>query len=88
MIILKDFFSSTVWQDINNRVFTTFGLSGVATVANAIPSTIVTEVATTSILVNLIQVFTLISYIMSIMVACTILFRFILWYKDKDKKNI
>ena len=83
MITITDFFSSDVWQDINNRVFATFGFSGVATITNAIPASIIANVSMTSILVDILQVLTAISYVMSILVAATVLYRFISWYKNK-----
>lgn len=86
MRILTDFFSSDAWQDINNRVFATFGLSGLGTVANAIPETTITEVVQTNFLFQLVQVLTAVSYITSILVALTVLYRFSLWYKEKKIK--
>lgn len=83
---MSDFFSSDIWRDVQTRVISTFALSGVGTIANAIPtSEIVAETSTT--IADLIQIFTLASYVVSTLVGITVLVRFILWFKDRKKRK-
>ena len=86
MNIMNDFFSSDIWRDVQTRVISTFALSGVGTIADAIPAKdFINETSAT--MADLIQVFTLISYGVSILVGVTVLVRFILWMKDRNKRK-
>lgn len=83
---MSDFFSSDIWRDVQARVISTFALSGVGTIANAIPANdLINETSTT--MADLIQVFTLVSYGVSILVGITVLVRFILWLIDRNKRK-
>lgn len=83
---MSDFFSSDIWRDVQARVISTFALSGVGTIANAIPvKDLINETSTT--MADLIQVFTLVSYGVSILVGITVLIRFILWLIDRNKRK-
>lgn len=87
MNMILGFLSSDFWKDIQNRVVTTFSMSIVGTVANASNPEILNKVTDPSLITELIEVFTLISYGISILVGCTVLFRFFYWLKDKNKKE-
>lgn len=83
---MSDFFSSDIWRDVQARVISTFALSGVGTIANAIPvSEVISQ--TSSTIANLIQIFTLVSYGVSILVGITVLVRFVLWLIDRNKRK-
>ena len=83
---MSDFFSSDIWRDVQARVISTFALSGVGTIANAIPASEVIN-QTSSTIANLIQIFTLVSYGVSILVGITVLVRFVLWLIDRNKRK-
>jgi len=85
MNIMSDFFSSDIWKDIHMRVLATFSLSGIGTIANAIPQSPELNVIYQTKMSNLIEMFTLISYGMSILVAVTVLIRFGIWLKERKK---
>jgi hypothetical protein len=85
MIILKAFLSSDTWQNISNRVLATFGLSGAATIANAVPEQILEEAERTGSLLQAVQISSIVCSTLSALVAITILFKFVYWYKTKDK---
>ena len=86
MNILSDFFSSDTWSDISARVIATFSLSGVATVTNAAAQPLSSDlIVKSTTITDLIQIFTLISYGVSILVGATVLCRFVLWLKDRNK---
>lgn len=88
MTLLNDFFSSESWRDLSTRVLATFSFAGIGTVAKAIPDSAVDVAASNpSIIAGLIEIFTLISYGMSILVAITVLCRFFIWYIDRNKQN-
>jgi len=83
--MILDFMTSDFWKDIQTRVLATFSLSATGTLANAINPENAIKMVEQSAVTKLIEVFTLISYGMSILVAATVLFRFFLWYKDRNK---
>ena len=85
MNILSDFLSSEVWNDVSSRVIATFSFSGIATVVNAIPAGS-NETVNMLVVSDLIPLFTLISYGVSILVGCTVLARFFIWLKDRKKR--
>jgi len=87
MNMILGFLSSDFWKDVQNRVITTFTLSVAGTVANATNPEIINKVVDQSLMTELLQVFTLISYGVSILVGCTVLFRFFYWLKDRNKKK-
>ena len=88
-MIILEFSKSPLWLDIRGRVLTTFGFLGVGHAANAIPP----DGLTTSQAENLLQIeylirlLTLISYGISILVAVSVLWRFILWLKDRNNNK-
>lgn len=82
---LMEFFSSDFWSENVSRVLATFGLSIAGTVSNAIPVSVAVSTQVPTTLSTLIDVFTLVSYGMSILVATTVIFRFHLWLKDRKK---
>ena len=89
-MILLEFLKSPLWLDIRVRVLTTLGFTGVGTAAHALPSTELTTEQSINLiqLEYLISVFTLISYGLSMVVAVTVIWRFIIWLKDrKNNKN-
>lgn len=88
MDLLKGFFSSEIWQNISSRVFATFGFSGVATIATALPSTLANEITINQNLLTYVQITAITCSVMSSLVALTVLYKFIYWYKHKDKKSI
>ena len=86
MNVMSEFFYSDIWKDVQARVISTFALSGIGTVANAIPQAEVNNITQeVSNITQLIEIFTLVSYGMSILVAGTVLWRFVLWLKDRNK---
>ena len=88
MHLLNDFFSSDLWDEVKGRVFATFSLSATGTIANAIsaPAEIPTQIVTTvGTVIDLIYILTVMSYVMSIAVASTVVFRFIIWTADRHK---
>jgi len=86
MNMILDFASSDFWKDIQTRVLTTFSLSITGTLANAVNPEIINKTVEPSTLTGLIEVFTLVSYGVSILVGVTVLCRFFLWLKDRNKK--
>ena len=82
--ILMEFFNSEFWTDNASRIFATFGFSAVGTVTNAIPTSELTSVVQqTSSLQTVIEIFTIGSYLMSILVAATVIYRFHVWLKER-----
>lgn len=85
--MILDFMSSDFWKDIQTRVLTTFSLSITGTLANAVNPEILNKSIEQSAMTSLLEVFTLVSYGISIMVGVTVLIRFLLWLKDRNKKK-
>jgi len=86
MKIMSDFFFSDVWRDVQSRVVSTFALSGVGTVTNAINNAEQTSmVQSGSSFPIVLEVITLVSYGFSILVAITVLWRFCAWLSDRNK---
>lgn len=87
-MILLEFLNSEFWADIRIRVLATFGFAGIGTATNALP--ILTEAQSQSFieLEYSIRILTLFSYAMSLLVGITVLWRFVIWLKDRKNNNI
>lgn len=86
MNVMSEFFSSDIWRDVQARVISTFALAITGTVAKAIPiAEIISE--TNNTMADLVQIFTLVSYGVSILVGVTVLVRFGFWLKDRNKRK-
>lgn len=86
-MIIIDFFYSDTWQSISNRVLATFGLSGAATLANAVPKQVIEKAESSGSLLQAVHIASIVCSSLSGLVAITILYKFVYWYKNKDKNK-
>lgn len=88
-MILREFFQSPSWKDIQTKLYTTFGLSGIGTVATAMPQTTASIEYTEQMmrLELMVKWLAVGSYILSGVVAITVIIRFIIWLYDRYKQN-
>lgn len=87
-MIISEFLKSSVWKDVQTRVFTTLGLSGVGTVANAVPNSVTPEQAEQLMRLDILaKYFALGSYVLSGIVAMTVVARFVIWLFDRYKNK-
>jgi len=90
-MIILEFFKSPSWRDIQLRVLAMLGFSGMGTMANAIPTTITAEQAQQLVKLDILMKYLAVgSYMLSAIVALTVLARFGIWlydrYKNKNKQ--
>ena len=83
--MINSFLNSDTWTDVRTRVISTLALSGIGTITNAASTDAVSTVSTT--IADLIQIATLVSYCISILVGLTVICRFVIWFRDKNKKT-
>ncbi len=83
--MINSFLNSDTWTDVRTRVISTLALSGIGTITNATATDATESVSTT--IADLIQIATLGSYCISILVGVTVLIRFVIWFHDKNKKS-
>lgn len=89
-MIITEFLKSSAWKDVQTRVFTTLGFTSIGTAANSVPQSITAEQAEQLLRLDILtKYFALGSYILSGIVAATVILRFIMWMIDryKNKKN-
>lgn len=86
-MMTQGFFKSPLWLDVRSLVFATFAFAGVGTASDAVPKQELLNPHAENLMhiEYMIRVFTLISYGLSIVVAITVLCRFIFWVKDRNK---
>lgn len=85
--MILDFLSSDFWKDVQNKVLATISLSATGTFAKAITPTMAFQAVEKSLIVEMTEIFALISYGVSILVGLTVLYKFIIWLKDRNKKR-
>ena len=85
--MILDFLSSDIWRDMQNKVFGTFALTGAGTVANAIEKPVQEISVQQSFVQQLTEIFALISYGLSIIVAITVIYKFFIWIKERKKEK-
>mgnify|MGYP001766244362 CR=1 FL=1 len=85
--MILDFLSSDFWKDVQNKVLATISLSATGTFAKAITPTMAFQAVEKSLIVEMTEIFALISYGISILVGLTVLYKFIVWFKDRKKNK-
>lgn len=85
--MILDFLSSDFWKDVQNKVLATISLSATGTFAKAITPTMAFQAVEKSLIVEMTEIFALISYGISILVGLTVLYKFIIWFKDRKKNK-
>lgn len=81
---LMEFFYSEFWRDAQSRIAITLGFSGIGTGAKAV-SSIDPELTTNTSVMTLLEILQIGSYIVSILVGITVLWRFVIFLSDKSK---
>lgn len=84
-MLVLEFLNSSFWEEIRVRVLATFGLAGAGTAANALPALTAEQTQAFVDLEYAIRWFTLLSYIFSTLVAITVIWKFVIWLKERKK---